>query len=99
MLESILGRRFDVMHIVGGGGKNTLLSQMTADAIGRPVVVGPYEATALGNVLVQAMATDNVRDIGHLRQIVAGSFELLSYQPSENAGWAEAASRYGGLRA
>ena len=49
-LESILGRRFDVLHIVGGGGKNELLSQMTADAIGRRVVVGPYEATAMGNL-------------------------------------------------
>ena len=57
-LESILDRRFDVLHIVGGGGKNALLSQMTADAIGRPVVVGPYEATAMGNALVQAMATE-----------------------------------------
>ena len=55
-LESILGRRFDVIHIVGGGGKNALLSQMTADATGRRVVVGPYEATAMGNALVQAMA-------------------------------------------
>ena len=77
-LESILDRRFDVLHIVGGGGKNALLSQMTADAIGRPVVVGPYEATAMGNVLVQAMATNQVRDVAHLRQIVAGSFELMT---------------------
>src|SRR6185369_259654 len=81
-LESILNRRFDVLHIVGGGGKNALLSQMTADAIGRPVVVGPFEATAMGNVLVQAMATNQVRNIAHLRQIVANSFELLSYKPS-----------------
>src|SRR5205814_6628082 len=74
-LESILGRRFQVLHIVGGGGKNELLSQMTADATGRRVIVGPYEATAMGNALVQAMATSEVRDVSHLRRIVANSFE------------------------
>jgi rhamnulokinase len=97
-LESILNRRFDVLHIVGGGGKNALLSQMTADAIGRPVVVGPYEATAMGNVLVQAMATKQVHDIAHLRKIVAGSFELMHYKPVANADWDAAASRVAGFR-
>jgi rhamnulokinase len=96
-LESILNRQFDVLHIVGGGGKNELLSQMTADAIGRPVVVGPFEATAMGNVLVQAMATNEVRDIADLRRIVAGSFDLVTYQPSANANWDKAASRYAGF--
>ena len=86
-------RRGDLLHIVGGGGKNTLLSQMTADAIGRPVVVGPYEATAMGNVLVQAMATSEVRDVNHLRRIVADSFELMTYQPASGGDWDEAASR------
>ncbi len=98
-LESILNRRFEVLHIVGGGGKNALLSQMTADAIGRPVVVGPYEATAMGNVLVQAMAVNAVRDLHHLRQIVADSFELVTYQPSSTGDWDAAASRSVGLRA
>jgi rhamnulokinase len=96
-LELILGRRFDVLHIVGGGGKNALLSQMTTDAIGRPVVVGPFEATAMGNVLVQAMATNQVRDIAHLRRIVGDSFELLRYEPSSSAKWDEAALRYAGF--
>jgi rhamnulokinase len=93
-LESILGQRFDVLHIVGGGGKNELLSQMTADATGRTVVVGPYEATAMGNVLVQAMATKQVRDISHLRQIVARSFELKTNEPAAQADWEAAASRF-----
>jgi rhamnulokinase len=97
-LESILNRRFDVLHIVGGGGKNALLSQMTADAIGRPVVVGPYEATAIGNVLVQAMATDQVRDVTHLRRIVADSFELMHYKPIADADSDAAASRYATFR-
>jgi rhamnulokinase len=96
-LESILGRRFDVLHIVGGGGQNTLLSQMTADAIGRRVVVGPYEATAMGNLLVQAMAMNQVRDLTHLRQIVAGSFELVTYTPTAGADWDGAAARHAAL--
>jgi rhamnulokinase len=98
-LESILDRRYDVLHIVGGGGKNSLLSQMTADAIGRPVVVGPYEATAMGNVLVQAMATNEVRDVTHLRRIVAGSFELMTYQPASGTDWDAASSRHQAFRA
>jgi rhamnulokinase len=96
-LESILNRQFDVLHIVGGGGKNALLSQMTADAIGRPVIVGPYEATAMGNLLVQAMATKEVRDLTHLRNIVAGSFELVTYKPTHGADWDDAASRHDAL--
>jgi rhamnulokinase len=85
------------MHIVGGGGQNTLLSQMTADAIGRPVIVGPYEATAMGNLLVQAMAMNQVRDLNHLRQIVAGSFELLTYKPTAGSDWERAAGRHAAL--
>jgi rhamnulokinase len=96
-LESILGRRFDVLHIVGGGGKNALLSQMAADAIGRRVVVGPYEATAMGNALVQAMATGHVRDLAHLRRIVAKSCEVTTYEPAPSADWDAAATRFAHL--
>ncbi len=59
-LEDILGRRVGVIHIVGGGCQNELLNQMTADACQRPVLAGPVEATAAGNILVQAMATGDV---------------------------------------
>ncbi|HVT26517.1 MAG TPA: rhamnulokinase family protein [Lacipirellulaceae bacterium] len=93
-LESIIRRRFDVMHIVGGGGKNALLSQMTADATGRRMVVGPYEATAMGNVLVQGMANAQVRDLAHLRRIVSDSFELMTYEPHRNSDWDSAADRF-----
>jgi rhamnulokinase len=93
-LEKILRRRFDVLHIVGGGGKNALLSQMTADAIGRRVIVGPYEATAIGNALVQAMALGHVRDLSHLRRIVADSFEIATLEPSAGAAWESAATRF-----
>lgn len=98
-LESILGRRFDVIHIVGGGGKNSLLNQMTADTTGRRVVVGPYEATAMGNALVQAMAMRQVRDLSHLRRIVAGSSQLTVHEPKGGADWDRAAERFAAVTA
>jgi rhamnulokinase len=93
-LESILDRRFDVIHVVGGGGKNALLAQMTADATGRRVVVGPYEATAAGNILVQAMAEGEVAGLHELRQIVARSTELATYEPRVAAAWDVASERF-----
>jgi len=54
-LEELTGKRLDVIHVVGGGCQNALLCQLTADACNRPVLAGPVEATAVGNVLVQAM--------------------------------------------
>jgi rhamnulokinase len=96
-LESILGRRFDVLHIVGGGGKNELLNQMTADATGRRVVAGPHEATAMGNVLVQAMAMGAAAHLAELRRIVAQSVNLATYEPTNAADWHEAYERYRGL--
>jgi rhamnulokinase len=98
-LEAILGRRFDVMHVVGGGGKNGLLCQMTADATGRRVVAGPYEATAMGNALVQALALGDVVDLSELRQIVARSVELTTYQPRHAESWLAAYERFVGLLA
>jgi rhamnulokinase len=97
-LESILDRRFEVIHIVGGGGKNDLLCQMTADATGRRVVVGPYEATAVGNSLVQAMALGHVANREELRRIVAASTELKGYSPREAAVWDAVFPRFVGLQ-
>jgi rhamnulokinase len=93
-LETILDRRFDVFHIVGGGGKNELLNQMTADATGRRVVVGPFEATATGNILVQALALGDVADIASMRRIVAASSQLIEYEPQGAAEWRAAYERY-----
>lgn len=94
MLETILSHSFELIHIVGGGGKNELLCQMTADATGRRVVVGPHEATAIGNLLVQAMASGQVRDLTHLRQIAAQSSELVVYEPASTQVWQRAAPRF-----
>jgi len=92
-LESILARRIDVLHIVGGGGKNRLLNQMTADATGRTIIVGPVEATAAGNVLVQAMGAGHVRDLAALREIVRGSFEPETFEPRDTNAWDAADAR------
>jgi rhamnulokinase len=99
LLESILEQKFEVLHIVGGGGKNELLSQMTADSTRRRVVVGPTEATAVGNALVQAMGLGHVRDLWHLRRIVANSSDLSVYDPQPSADWEHAAKRFAAVSA
>ena len=73
-LEQVLGKQFSTVHIVGGGGRNGLLNQMTADATGKRVCVGPFEATAVGNTLVQALALGDLSDLDQLRSVVAQSF-------------------------
>ena len=86
-LESLLGREVEVVHVVGGGGRNELLNQMTADATGKPVVVGPYEATAAGNVLVQALGDGFLGATADIRRIVRRSFDPRTYLPQNPQGW------------
>lgn len=93
-LEQVLGRSFSVLHIVGGGGKNTLLNQMTADAIDREVIVGPHEATAIGNVLMQAVGAGAIRDAAALRSVVRRSFQVTTVKPSHTADWDAARTRF-----
>jgi rhamnulokinase len=80
-LERILNTRIDQLHIVGGGTQNELLNELTAAAVQRPVWCGPVEATAIGNLLVQAMGCGDVENRQSLREIVARSFELKQYDP------------------
>jgi sugar (pentulose or hexulose) kinase len=96
-LEDILGRKIKVIHIVGGGSRNELLNQMTADACGRPVVAGPVEATAIGNVLVQAMALGMVKNLAEARVIVRGNFDVKRYEPVDGGKWDRAYQRYMGI--
>lgn len=93
-LEEILGRRLEVIHIVGGGTKNRLLSQLTADATGRKVVTGPVEATSTGNVLVQAMALGDLQSLEDLRQVVRRSCDVETILPGQASGWDEAYRRF-----
>jgi rhamnulokinase len=93
---NLSGREVDVIHLVGGGSRNELLCRLTADACGLPVVAGPVEATALGNVLVQARAFGNVKDLAEMRGLVARTQPLRRYEPrGDEAAWASAAARAG----
>ncbi len=98
-LEHLTEQDIDVLHIVGGGGKNSLLNQMTADAINKKVIVGPFEATAIGNALTQAMGNGDIKDLNHIRRIVRNSFELETYEPSGAANYDAPAKRYADLQA
>ncbi|MCA9935079.1 MAG: rhamnulokinase, partial [Anaerolineales bacterium] len=81
-LETILGYQLDPIHIIGGGTQNKLLNQFTADATGRQVITGPVEATAVGNVLVQAMALGHIGSLAEGRALVRRSFAVDVYEPA-----------------
>jgi len=80
-LESLTGHKINTIHIVGGGSRNRLLNQLVASATGCRVVAGPVEATAAGNVLVQAMGAREVSDLDAAREIVRKSFEIEAFEP------------------
>jgi len=96
-LERILGTTIRTIHVVGGGTRNRLLCQFTADACGRPVHAGPIEATAIGNILLQAMARGKVGSLADARAIVARSFPVEIYEPQATNAWNEAAARFAAL--
>lgn len=86
-LASIRGRPFQALHIVGGGSRNGLLCQFTADATGLPVLAGPVEATVAGNVLVQAVARGELSSPEEVREVVRRSFDLVEYTPRPSEAW------------
>jgi rhamnulokinase len=96
-LEELLGHGLDTIRFVGGGSQNALLTQLTADATGRTVVAGPVEATALGNIMVQAVATGALPSIAAGRRAVRASFEPVVFQPRRAADWDTAAARLAAL--
>jgi rhamnulokinase len=93
-LEELTGRNIETIRIVGGGSRNDLLNQLTADACGRPVVAGPVEATALGNLMIQAIATGRLADIEAGRVAVAESVRRRRFEPVREAPWWEAFDRF-----
>jgi rhamnulokinase len=97
-LDEIVGRPLPTLHIFGGGSQNRLLNQFAADATGRTVVAGPVEATAIGNVLVQAIALGHLSDLAEARALVRRSFQVETYEPRNSAIWDEAYARYLKLR-
>jgi rhamnulokinase len=96
-LEALVGKRLDMIHIVGGGCQNTLLCQLTADACNRQVIAGPVEATAIGNVLVQAIGLGLLGSLSDGRAVVRRSFEVHTYDPREPARWEEPYRRFLGM--
>uniref|UniRef100_A0A7C4QUR1 Rhamnulokinase n=1 Tax=Schlesneria paludicola TaxID=360056 RepID=A0A7C4QUR1_9PLAN len=96
-MEELSGEQVEVVHIVGGGAQNELLNQFTANATGRPVITGPTEATALGNVLLQARTAGHVRTLTELRDVVRRSSALKRYEPQDTAQWSEAYTRFAEL--
>ena len=91
-LEKMKGEPIRSLNIVGGGIQNKLLNQMAADATGRPVVTGPIEGAAMGNLLTQAMALGDIPDVTGLRRIVRSNVEVDTYTPNHTEEW-EAAYR------
>jgi rhamnulokinase len=93
--QRLSGRRVEVIHLVGGGARNTLLCQLTADACGLPVEAGPVESTALGNVLVQARRAGLVGpDLASMRRLLRATQPVRRYQPrTDDSSWAAAADR------
>ena len=86
-INCITGKQIEALHIVGGGSQNEMLNRFTAEATGIPVFAGPVEATAIGNILVQAIAKRKIGSIKKGREIVACSFPLKTYLPENPAKW------------
>lgn len=86
-LIAVSGQTVDRLHIIGGGSKNALLNQMTANAISRPVLAGPAEATATGNAIVQLIAMGELRDVAEARTMLSESTELVLFEPMDRAAW------------
>ena len=95
--EQILERRLSPLHVVGGGSRNRLLCQLAADATGLPVVAGPVEATAAGNVLMQALALGHLGSLAEGREVVRRSFEIATYDPRPSPAVEDAYGRLLGL--
>ena len=93
-LEQLVEGPIDTIHIVGGGAHNRLLCQMAADATGRRVVAGPTEATAIGNLMMQAVAAGDVGSIAEARQVIRDSFDVQSYEPRDSSAWNESYARF-----
>jgi rhamnulokinase len=83
-LEDVTGSSIERLHVVGGGSQNDLLNQLTADATGKKVITGPVEATALGNILLQAKATGQLSNLSRARDLVRHSFTPLEYRPQNS---------------
>jgi rhamnulokinase len=94
LCEQLAGGRIETIHIVGGGTQNRQLCQFAADACGRRVVAGPIEATATGNVMMQAVAAGDVSSIADAREVIRRSFAVEQYEPKNTVAWDDAYQRF-----
>ena len=94
MITRVTGRRFSRVHIVGGGSQNDLLNTFTANATGMKVLAGPVEATAIGNVLTQAMAVGQIGSLAEGRQLIAQTSRIREYLPRDTEMWQTMAEKY-----
>lgn len=93
-LEGVIGKRMDRVYMVGGGIRNELLCQFASNAMGLPIIAGPVEATAMGNLVAQAMATGRIADLQAGRMLVAASTALKTYEPKNAAAWRPIVDRF-----
>ena len=93
-MEDICGVKFETVHMVGGGIKDTLLCRLTAGACGVPVTAGPVEATVIGNIATQLMALGHIKSIEQARDIIAASFPIEQYAPENESEFAAAFEKY-----
>jgi len=93
-LSKLLSKKLEVLHVVGGGSQNRLLNQFTANASGLRVTAGPVEATALGNLLIQAIAAGELGSLAELRAVIRRSYAIDEFAPQETESWAEGKERF-----
>ena len=93
-LQDMAPFNIEKLHIIGGGAKNNLLNQFTCNAVGVPVVAGPSEGTAIGNIMLQAKANGLVKDIAEMRQLISTSIETALFTPEQPEAWEEAYQKY-----
>jgi rhamnulokinase len=95
-LEKVSGEKLDALRIVGGGSQNFALDQYVANAIGRPVIIGPIEATAIGNLTTQMLAVGDIKSLAEGREIIRNSFvnESQTFEPQDTEVWQEALEKW-----
>ncbi len=94
ILRELTGKNIETLHIVGGGSQNTLLNELASNATGLRVLAGPVEATAIGNIGIQAIALGHLKNLDAMREVVRTSFQVQEYQPSNDAAWKTARARF-----
>jgi len=97
-LEELAGSSIEVIHIVGGGSQSRILNQFTADACQRPVLAGPVEATALGNLLVQVRSSGELSSLAEMRTVIRNSTQVDTFHPTKPQPWEEASHRFARLQ-